>query len=172
MLVGALVSSGALSPLKCVARLVLAPPAGSCWLSGCGSAKLGSVGLCNRIAILPASISGKELLDALNKILISTLLRSLFGPVIDFQIELQLTRATKLSQQDVSEGGFLGLVVEAGNNGFPVMNERTEIIPTELDLKQILNGVKRARFFVGLKVMLKHEQNLPPPADRPIGCGL
>ena len=51
------------------------------------------------------------------------------------------------------------------------MNERTEIVPTELDLEQILNGVKRARFFVGLKVVLKHEQNLPP-ADRPIGCGL
>ena len=89
----------------------------------------------------------------------------LFGtfpsPVVNLQIKFQLARIPKLATENVSQCCLFRLVVEPCDHGLPIVYESAEIV---------INGVKGARLFVGLNVMLKHEQHLPTTDSPSCGC--
>ena len=92
---------------------------------------------------------------------------SLLSSIIDFQVELELARVAELTEKDVPEGRFLGLVVEASDNGLPIVNEGTRIISHKLNLQEVLDAIQRPSCFVGFKELFEHEENLPPTNRSP-----
>ena len=61
-------------------------------------------------------------------------------------------------------------MVEASDNGLPIVNEGTQIISHKFDLQEVLNAIQRSSRFVGFKELFEHEENLPPTNRSPSCC--
>ena len=54
-----------------------------------------------------------------------------------------------------------GLMVEASDNGLPIVNEGAQIVSYKLNLQEVLNAIQGASCFVGFKELFEHEEDLP-----------
>ena len=99
------------------------------------------------------------------------LLVPFLSSIINLQIKLQPARSPKLTEKNVPERSFLGLMGKTGDDTFPIADEGAEVVTDELDFKWVFYALERACFFVRFNVMLKHQLDLssatvlPPEAS-------
>ena len=82
----------------------------------------------NGSAITASALPLEKLFDTLDKVAIRVLFLPFLSSIINFSVELKLVRVSEFAKKNVSESRLFRLVVEAGDNRFPVVDEGAQII--------------------------------------------